>query len=542
MANGTDEQSGNTPGPADDLDPLAPFNPPPSRGPIERMSPQAGSGPPGSLPPLPGDRLAAPADDPGASAGPPLRQESSPAEPPQMVFPQDQGPLPPPPAPTPAPGYEPDISGIPTMPVPPSPAGFPAPGVLLPPPPPPPTYAQGASQGLPGAPPPSSAQLGERYPAWFDVEYREPLSRATTFFRLVMLVPLYILASILGYGVLSFLLTARIAIFWRRKHPVWMYSALAGYTAWQARGLSYALLLTDEFPSLSTEPGSAVTLGFDVPQAGSYGRWRGLLWRWMLCLPHFIALGFLFNVVVPILTFVAWFAILFTGRYPRAFFNFVEGMVRWTFRVNSYLFLLNDRFPPYALSPEASPASSGATTASAIAGVALSGVIAGIITIAAVAGSQPYVEEVDYARLVLGQESSTVAVRDFGDTSDILVEVTLSRAYDPGANLVQILTPGRDERVVVFEWQILNRTVSDAGITAQTATLEVRYEDDAGNARVQIINPAIVTVGNTAPTAYIEPGGSARVRAAFVIPADAEPVSLTFDGGFTSHDIRYEFE
>jgi hypothetical protein len=71
--------------------------------------------------------------------------------------------------------------------------------------------------------------------------------------------------------------------------------------------------------------------------------------KWLLAIPHFIVLFFLWIAALAVVV-LAWFAILFTGRYPRGMFAYVEGVMRWSQRVIAYAFLLvTDAYPPFSL-------------------------------------------------------------------------------------------------------------------------------------------------------------------------------------------------
>lgn len=86
------------------------------------------------------------------------------------------------------------------------------------------------------------------------------------------------------------------------------------------------------------------------------GRWVWLV-KWLLVIPHLVVLVFLW-VAFIVLTVVSFFAILFTGRYPRGIFDFNVGVLRWTWRVGyySYSALATDQYPPFSLSSREYPA------------------------------------------------------------------------------------------------------------------------------------------------------------------------------------------
>jgi hypothetical protein len=196
------------------------------------------------------------------------------------------------------------------------------------------------------------------HPVQFDVAYPDrPLSRLTTAFRLILVVPILILvttvsgrftvvAAITG-GVLF--LGPLLMILFRKKYPGWWYDWNLELQRFVNRVLVYLALMDDRYPS--TDEQQSVRLEYPRPDLPvQLNRWLPLV-KWLLAIPHYIVLAVL-DVVAVLAVIVAWFAILFTATYPRGLFEFVEGVLRWHNRVIGYAFtLVTDRYPPFRLMP-----------------------------------------------------------------------------------------------------------------------------------------------------------------------------------------------
>jgi hypothetical protein len=203
------------------------------------------------------------------------------------------------------------------------------------------------------------------YPVQFSVVYPErDLNRLTTGFRLIVAIPILIVAGALGgqqwssYGQDRWIaagtggvlfLAPLLMIVFRQKYPRWWYDWNLELLRFSNRIAAYLALMDDRYPS--TDEQQAVALDFDYPDAKQgLNRWLPLV-KWLLAVPHYILLVFL-SLAALVAVILAWFAILFTGRYPRGLFDFVLGVLRWGNRVNAYAFVLvTDQYPPFRLSP-----------------------------------------------------------------------------------------------------------------------------------------------------------------------------------------------
>jgi Domain of unknown function (DUF4389) len=204
-----------------------------------------------------------------------------------------------------------------------------------------------------------SAPDGGAYPVRFDVAYPgRQLNRVSSAFRVFAAIPIIAVAAALGGGGWGrfgeaaggvVFLPALVMIVFRQKYPRWWFDWNREFMRFSNRVGAYLALLSDRYPS--TDEQQYVTLELDYPDvAHDLNRWLPLV-KWLLAVPHYVVLLLLY-VGTILAVIAAWFAILFTGRYPRGLFDYVVGVMRWQTRVVGYAFvLITDRYPPFRLAP-----------------------------------------------------------------------------------------------------------------------------------------------------------------------------------------------
>src|SRR5437660_2649085 len=199
------------------------------------------------------------------------------------------------------------------------------------------------------------------YPVQFDVDFpSRPLDRLSTAFRLLLAIPIVIVITMLTgetlrdddntnaivIGGAAVFLPLVLMLVFRQKYPRWWFDWNLNLLRFSNRVTVYLALLDDRYPSTDEE--LAVHLDFPYPDAGQLNRWLPLV-KWPLAIPHYIVLFFL-AIGAVVAAIIAWFAILFTGTYPRGLFDYVVGVFRWSNRVTGYAFaLVTDQYPPFSL-------------------------------------------------------------------------------------------------------------------------------------------------------------------------------------------------
>ena len=184
----------------------------------------------------------------------------------------------------------------------------------------------------------------DMYPVQFSVDYpEEPRNRLTALVRIILAIPMFVIVL----GLNTVILPTALMILFRKKYPRWWFDFNLALQRFSARVGAYLFLLRDEYPSTDEE--QAVHLDIAYPDVeGQLNRFMPLV-KWLLAIPHYIVLMVLW-IVAMVGTVIAWFAILIVGRYPRAMFDFVVGVDRWSYRVIAYAFVLTtDRYPPFRL-------------------------------------------------------------------------------------------------------------------------------------------------------------------------------------------------
>ncbi len=352
------------------------------------------------------------------------------------------------------------------------------------------------------------------YPIRLEVDYPEQQSRWKALLRLPLSIPVLIFSSLLQSGVA---LTIWAAILVSGRIPTWLFEFQVAVNRWQLRAGAYFLILTDDYPPFEGDYG----IRYDAQYPERLSRWRLVIWKFITSIPHFVILFFLAVSLVPV-TLIAWFAILFTGRFPRGLHAYVAGVLRRAARVHAYVLSLTDAFPPYSSAVDAGPASRDSYVTSSIIGTVASAVVVALVVavfVVLATGAQHVVAEVSYDRLLAGTTE-----REEGRVEVHSGIVYLRSAVDPADDQYSFLAVRPGYRLVEFRFTIRNWRGADEKVPIRNGRFELR--DTRGVAQ----KPLIATVdGNELAPFDIASGDTVTLQLLFELPLDADPAELKYD-------------
>lgn len=189
------------------------------------------------------------------------------------------------------------------------------------------------------------------YPVRVDLEASNEIARWRPFVHFFMAIPHFFILNALGVlaGAVTFI--AFFAILFTKKYPEGLFRIATMSFRYSYRVGTFVFYMREAYPPFEfsndlEDPGTdPAKLSIEYPQELS--RWLPLV-KWLLAIPHAIALLFVFIGVI-VVWFLSFWAILFTGKYPEGMRNYMVGVMRWFNRVNAYVNLMTDEYPPFSL-------------------------------------------------------------------------------------------------------------------------------------------------------------------------------------------------
>ena len=184
------------------------------------------------------------------------------------------------------------------------------------------------------------------YPATFEADYVEQRNRLTTFFRLILAIPLVIWLYVYGIIATIAVIVAWFVIVFTASYPTALYEFVSGFNRFLARATAYLALLSDPYPPFggSEEPAYPVRMTFAGPLE-HYSRLR-TLFRIILAIP-IVIVRYAMQLLLEIGAVGAWFVVLITGKMPRGLFDLMVLANSYIARSDAYLLLLTETYPPF---------------------------------------------------------------------------------------------------------------------------------------------------------------------------------------------------
>ena len=376
--------------------------------------------------------------------------------------------------------------------------------------------------------------LAGPYPVRLSAEYQAKLSRLSTFFRIILAIPVIFMVLILGGGGLFFafvpmilfggLLAGLVFVYWLavlvRGRPVpWLFQAIIAVQRFVFRSFAYILLLTDLYPAFDGD--HPLKYEADVPDRVQ--RRQLIFWKTIVCIPQFVVVG-LVSVIAGVFVFIAWLVILFTGIFPKGLHEFVVGWLRWNARVNAYWMSLTDVFPAYGLGGNDARGGRTAYVLSAIIGSVLMVAFLGGAVALILAPGTTTETRASYSGLLQDQPTAQVTVEK--------VAVKLTAARDPYEFSENILTPAPGNRLVLFETDV--RNLSDVDLNVYERDFGLKDSGGKGH------DPVLVTIGGAQSPRRID--RAAQVSVVFELPRGLQPAELTLHiNRGLKRDVKFVF-
>ena len=192
------------------------------------------------------------------------------------------------------------------------------------------------------------ATVPASYPVTLEVEYPQELSRWLIFVKGLLAIPHFIILYALAIATSLITFVAFFIILFTKQYPRELFNFVVNVNRWAANVSAYTSLMRDEYPPFSWEPGQ-YPVTYDVEYPEELSRWLIFI-KWLLIIPHLFVILLLY-IALSAVMIIAWFAILFTKRYPESLFQYALGVLRWQARVNAYLNYQRDEYPPFSLDP-----------------------------------------------------------------------------------------------------------------------------------------------------------------------------------------------
>jgi hypothetical protein len=205
-----------------------------------------------------------------------------------------------------------------------------------------PVPAAGVGTIRPGDGPPSPD-----YPVRLEFDRQERYSRLLIFVKWLLAIPHFIVLLFVFVGVFLALIAAFFAVLFTGRYPTGIFNFVLGASRWCYRVVGYVMLLTDDYPPFSFDDDPNYPVRLAIAQPERIANWRPLV-HWLLVIPYSILAQLLGAIWLYLISWISWFAILFTGKYPQVLFDFTVVAQRWNVRAGAYTIFMTERYPPFA--------------------------------------------------------------------------------------------------------------------------------------------------------------------------------------------------